>query len=335
MKRNLHLPLILAGTMLVAQAQEQQGFQTPVLLIEKEQPRFRQAWLVAATKTQIRFRETPQAMDTVDARLSDFGGMYILEPKEMTEAFDLYESRKYKEAREAFEKIKTKFKPLQALDNNPSTIAAFFEMECMRHLEDLEALNKVVSTFIKEPLTSESQLRQLELYVLWDAARTKSWDRLEILCRERESVKLPPDQRAQIGYLHGLALEGLNKPMDALNAFQVAITADAGASEVITRKSAIRVMEILKADPEVQHAIKVWGTEDEKKASKGYALLQEAGAMAVLYEMAVGGGEPLPGSLKSLLTYAPEVLSVGAEAPDENADDKEKVEIPEEKKEEE
>lgn len=308
--------------MLAAQAQEQ-GFQTPALLIEKDQPRFRQVWLVAATKTQIRYREAAQAMDTKDARLSDFGGLYILEPKEVTAAFDLYEARKYKEAREAFGKIKTSFKPLQLLDNNPSTVAAFYEMECMRHLEDLEALNKEVSTFIKAPLTSEGQLRQLDLYVLWDAARTKGWDRLEILCRERQDVKLPPDQRAQVGYLHGMALEGMKKPLEALNAYQIAITADAGSSEVITRKSAIRVMEIIKEDPEVKHAISVWGTEDEKKASKGYSLLREAGAMAVLYEMALGGGEPLPTSLKTLVKYAPEVLEVGSEAPDEDAGEKE------------
>lgn len=321
----LHLPLILACTVLAAQAQEQ-GFQTPALLIEKEQPRFRQIWLIAANKREFAYRETPQAMDIKREPLAAFGGLYILEPKDMTGAFDLYEARNYKEAREAFEKIKTRFKPLQTLDNNPSTVAAFYEMECMRHLEDLEALNTAVSTFLKEPLTSESQLRQLELYVLWDAARTKSWDRLDILCRERQDVKLPPDQRSQVGYLHGMALEGLNKPMDALNAFQIAITADAGASEVITRKSAIRVMEIIKADPEVQHAIKVWGTEDEKKTSRGYTMLHEAGAMAVLFEMALGGGEPLPGSLKTLVQYAPKVLDVGAEAPDEKGENEEKKE---------
>jgi hypothetical protein len=119
-----------------------------------------------------------------------------------------------------------------------------------------------------------------------------------------------------------MALEGMGKPLDALNAYQVAITADVGASEVITRKSAIRVMEIIKADPEVQHAITVWGTEDEKKNSKGYNLLREAGAMAVLFGMALGGGEPLPGSLKSLIQYAPEVLEVGAEQPEEEPDEK-------------
>jgi hypothetical protein len=317
----LHLPLILAGTVLAAQAQ--QGFQTPALLIEKENPRFQQVWLMAATKVQIRYREAAQAMDFKDAARGEFGGVYILEPKEVTEAFDLYESRKYKEAREAFEKIKTRFKPIQAIDNNPSTVAAFYEMECMRQMEDLEALNTALSTFMKEPLTSESQLRQLELYVLWDAARTKGWDRLEILCRERENVKLLPEQRAQVAYLHGMAFEGLNKPMEALNAYQIATTADAGASEVLARKSAIRIMEILKANPEVQHAIKVWGSQDEKKNSQGYSLLQEAGAVAVLYEMALGGGDPLPGSLKTLLQYAPKVLEIGADAPDDGEEEKE------------
>ena len=323
----LHLPLILAGTLLAVQAQEQgQGFQTPAYLIEKEPLRARQIWLVAANKAQFAYRETAQAMEIKQDRLMNYGGLYILETKDVTAAFDLYEARKYKEAREAFAKIKARFKPVDKFDNNPATIAAFYEMECMRHMEDLEALQATLGTFLKDPLTSEGQLRQLELYVLWDAVRTKSWDRLDILCRERQEVKLPPEQRAQIGYLHGLALEGLKKPMDALNAYQTAITADVGASEVLTRKSALRVMEILKADEEVQHAIKVWGTEDEKKGTRGYNLLREAGAMAVLYDMSLGGGEPLATSLKSLAQYAPEVLSVGAEAPDEDPDAKEEDE---------
>lgn len=302
----LHLPLAFALTITALPAQEPQGFQTPAYLAEKDQPRLRPAWIVAATKTQIRYKDSELTMDTKDARISEFGAVYLLEPADYSKAMDLFEARKYKEAKEAFEKVKNRFKPVAGMDNNPSTMAAFYEMECMRLLDDLEGLSKALGSFIKEPLTRESQLRQLELYILWDAARMKNWDRLEILCRERDKVKLPGEQRAQVAYLHGLALEGLDRKQEALFAYNTAMTADAAASESIARKSAIRVLEIHKADPDVQQAIKVWGTADEKKGTRGYLHLVEAGAVASIYEIALGAGEPLPTSLKSFLTYKPE-----------------------------
>jgi tetratricopeptide (TPR) repeat protein len=303
----MKLPLSLAFVATVAVATGQpQGFQTPVLLGEKDQPRFRQVWVVAAAKNQIRYKENENAMDTKDARMGEFGAVYILEPAEYSAAMDLFESRKYKEAREAFEKVKNKFKPIAQLDNNPSSLAAFYEMECYRQLGDLEALSQAAATFLKDPITRESQLRQLELYAVWDAARTKSWDRVETLCREREKSKQPSDQRAQVAYLHGMALEGLGKPKEALLPYHTAMTADAGASAMIARAAALRVMEIHKADPDVQQAIKVSGTPDEKKSGEGYFNLREAAAVASLYEIALGAGEPLPASLKSFLNFLPE-----------------------------
>lgn len=301
----LHLPIILFASAAVLSAQPK-GFQTPAIVSEKDKPRISQIWIIAATKTQIRYRERETSMDTKDARVSSFGGLYLLEPPAFTEAMDLYDDRKYKEAQEAFAKIKETYKPVSQLPNNPGTQAAFYEMECLRQLEEYEELSKRLTIFMKDPLSREGQLRQLELYVLWDALRTEAWKRLDILCRERDKSKLPADQRAQVEYLHGRALEGLKKNEEALVAYNAAMVADAAASETLARDSAIRIMRMHKADPLVQQAIKVWGAEDENKGSPGYFHLQEAGAVAALYELGIGAGEPLPSDLKMLLRYKPD-----------------------------
>ena len=298
----IHFPLAIAATTLVLHAQ--QAFQTEVLLIEREGG-FRRVWLTAATKTQIRYREYKDSMDTKDENISKFSAVYILEPDEFFKAMDLYEAGKYKEARVALAKVSEQFKPIRALDNNPSTLAAFHEMECMRKMGDLDALSSALGSFIKDPLTRESQLRQIELYALWDAARTKSWDRLDILARQRVNEKLPGDQRAQVGYLHGLALDGLKRPEEALFAYQIAMTAEAGASAEIARDAALRVLAIHMADHEVRQAINVWGTPDENKNSNGYDRLSEAGAVATLYEISHGAEFPLPAAFKPLLQYKP------------------------------
>ena len=283
-------------------AAPQTPFQTPALLIEKDGA-FRKAWLVAATKTSIRYRETEVGVDTVDGRISDFGAIYLYEPREFSVAMDLYQGRKYEEAKTAFAAVKERFKTLQAMENSHAALAAFYEMECMRRLGDLEGLAAALQKFMKEPLTRETQLRQIELYVLWDAVRTKSWDRLDILGREREKTRLPGDQRAQVAYCHGLALEGLNKPEEALIAYSTAMTADAGASEEIVRMATLRVLAIHKANAEVQNAIKVWGTADENKNSKGYSDLIEAASVAGLFELSLGAGTPLPPEYKTFLKY--------------------------------
>ena len=303
---------IIAATAGALFAQEAaQPFHAEALLIEKEGA-FRKIWIVAATKTAVRYKETEVAVETKDARISEFESIYVYEPKEYVAALDLYQARKYEEAKAAFAAVKERFKSIAQLENSPAALAAFYEMECLRRLGDLEGLNAALGKFIKDPLSRETQLRQLELYVLWDAVRTKSWDRLDILAKERATTKLPGDQRAQVAYCHGLALEGLNRPEEALTAFMTAMTADAAATEEIAREAALRVLAIHKADPDVQQAIKVWGTKDESKNSRGYTHLSEAGAVASLYEMTLGAGKPLPNEFKSFLKYKPQVVDAAA-----------------------
>lgn len=304
--KTLSLAALFSALVLTASAQEV-GFQTPILLIEQEKGRETltrtEVWLIAATKTQIRYRVNEKGLDTKDARIGDFRSIYVYEPRDYSIAMDLYQARKYKEAKEMFAALKTRFKPILNLPNSPAALAAFYEMECMRRLGELEDLATALQTFIKDPLTRETQLRQLELYVLWDAVRTKSWSRLEILAKERAETPLPGDQRVQVAYCHGLALEGLNRPQEALFPYETTLTADTGASEELARQAALRILAIHYDNPEVKNAIKVWGTDDENKNSKGYSDLKEAAAVAKLFEMSLGAGTPLPADYKTFLKY--------------------------------
>ncbi len=227
------------------------------------------------------------------------------EPRELAVAMDLYQDRKYAEAKSKFIEVKERFKADNAAENNPSSLAAFYETECLRKLGDLEGLADARRKFVTPPLTRAWQLRQLEIDELWEAVRTKNWARVETLAKERTATCLPGDQRAQVAYCHGLALEALGRPTEALLAFNIAMTADAGASEEIARQAALHILGIHQADPEVQAALKLRGTKDEDKASNGSKNLTEAAAVAELFQLSLGGGTPLPAGFAKFLQNGP------------------------------
>lgn len=301
MLMRIHLTALFSAVAVSAAAQEP-AFRTPALLIGKS-GESREILLLEATGNSFRYRTKESAADPVDGRIPEDGSIFVFEPREFSAAMDLYQARKYAEAKEKFIAVKERFKPIRSLENSPAVLAAFYELECLRKLGDLEGLARTLRNFDREPLGREIQLRQLELHFLWDAVRTKSWDRLEALAREWENVRLPGEQRAQVAWCHGLALEGLNRPTEALSAYQTVLTADAGASEEITRQAALRILSIHKADPEVQQAIMLWATKDEDRNSKGRINLTEAAAVAELFELSLGAGTPLPAGFREFLKY--------------------------------
>lgn len=288
--------------------------QAEALLIYEEGD-VERVWLTAASTTAVRYKETEVAVDTKDAKIAEIQSIYILEPVALTEAVDLFQGRKYAEAREKLAAVATAYKALEELPDNPSTAASYLMLECLRRSGDLEGLAKALETFDKAGLTREHQLRQLELYAMWDAVRTKDWPRLESIARERLKERLPGYQRAQVGYCLGLALDAQDKIIPAISAYNVAITADVGASEDITRTATANALRLYKKDPTVQTAIKLWGTKDENPNSSGHQLLLEAGALASLYELSLGGGAPLPAEAKDLLKYKQQPVTQSEAAP--------------------
>ena len=298
----LLIPLLAAP---LAFAQDpQQGFQTPAILIKTESPTFlQQIWVVKATKTAVEYRETKIATTTKTANLSDLAVLYLYEPGEYAEAMDLYQNREYKKARELFAKVKETWKPVATLENNPSTLAGFYEMECLRKEGDLVGLMAAFGDFNRSTLTRENQLRQIELYLLWDAVRGEKWPTVLKLVEERAKTRLPGDQRAQVAYCQGLALEATEKPDEAMVAFHTAMVADSAASEEISRQAALKVISYLHEKPEVKRAIQIWGTPEESTSAPGYNKLLEAASLARLYLLSLGGGQPLPEDFQKLTEY--------------------------------
>lgn len=251
-------------------------------------------WLVSATKASVRYLKAPDSAELTDNPLSEITAVQLDEPPELAAALTLYQARKYAEARLKFIELKRRFQPLADLENNPSTLAAFYEMECLRKLGDLNGLAAARAGFSKGPLTRKTQLQQLELDEIWDAVRAKNWGQVEARVKEWERTRLPGDQRAQVAYCRGLALEGLKQPEEALFAYATALTADAGASEEIARQAALRILTIHHTDEEVREALLLRGTKGSDKKSPGSIKLAEAVAVAHLFQLSLGAGAPLP-----------------------------------------
>ncbi len=297
------LPLALAGSAIAQNPQD--SFQTPAFLISENGSTFQRVWIVSATKTNVRYRETEISTQIEESRINRFDTIFIQEPPDYSKAIDLYQGRKYSEARELFAKIKETYSPVATIENNPSTLAAFHEMECLRKLGDLEGLATALRGFDKSALTREYQLRQIELYLMWEAVRGENWEQVEKIVEERAKSRLPGDQRAQLAYCHALALEATDRQQEAVAAYHRAMVADSAASEEISRPAVLRVLAILTAKPEVKRAIQFWGKPEQNTAGPGYNQLLEAASLANLYLMSLGGGEPLPEPFKDLPGFRP------------------------------
>ncbi|MEO7099725.1 MAG: hypothetical protein ABI162_10220 [Luteolibacter sp.] len=227
------------------------------------------------------------------------------EPQDFPLAMDLFQARKYAEARTKFTEVKEDSKESGTQPDSPFALAGFYEMECFRKLGDLDGLARALEKFPKSSVTREWQLRQLELDGIWDTVRLKDWGRVESLVKEQPTLRLAAGQRAQIAYCQGLAQESLNRPEEALFAYNTAMTADGGASEEIVRLAALHILSIHLADPEVRDAIKLWGTPAEDKASKGFLHLKEAAAVATLFRLSLGNAVSLPAEFAELSKYGP------------------------------
>lgn len=266
----------------------------------------RDVWLRAATPTAIGYTfNQGDAVDQMERKsMAEVDSLFIYDPKDYLDALDLFEGRKYAQARQAFAKVKEKYKPFAGVENNPSTMAGFHELECLRKLMDLDGLRLALQTYQKDALTLKTPLTQIEIYLLWDAVRAKTYEKALELAAKYDETRLPGNQRAQVAYCRGRALEGLDRPyQEVLQAYQTAIVADAGASEVVTRDAALRSLEILHRDQELKDAIKAYEASDGEDLIKGYTKVLEGAGLASMFELQLGAGEPLPGKYRYLLKY--------------------------------
>lgn len=294
---------IIAALSFTAYAQEDDGpVLTPTLLFDLK-GEGKLVYLEAATDRAIRFRVNQVAAAFEDARIASFKSIYVYDPDEFIEAKDLYETRKYEDALKKIAEVQTKYAPIAAIVNGPVAKANFLELECLRKLGKLKELDKALRAFDKGSITGPVPQRQLQIYLFWDKLRNEEWNQLHQLAEEYTEVKLTGEQRAQVAYCHGMALEKIERPKDALYQYQIAITADGGGSEVVTSEAALRILEILQANPDVKEAKAAWDAEGEPQLLVGTLLLHEAAAVARLYEMSLGGGKLLPSKYTYFLKY--------------------------------
>lgn len=284
-----------------------------VLIYEDDE--YEKVYLLGGTETNVYYVPVPNAIKVEAKRRSELLGLYITEPKDYSEALALFENRKYTEALDKFRAVKKRYAKFTPLPGNHSALAGFYEMECLRNLEDLEGLAAAVADYRSENLQREDQLQQIEIYIFWDAVRQKQWDRLDRLAKEWTKRSVPNSLRAQIAYCHALSLEALKRPTEALNAYAIAMTADYTKSEVIVRNSVLNSLRVYASIPEVQTAMKLWGSSDEDPNSSGYNLLVEANSLARLYIKAgFGAGAELPTLQKAFLKFTPKEVETEGEA---------------------
>src|SRR5690606_32165705 len=140
----------IAAALVMPAAAQQAAFQADAVLADQDGSNLR-IWIIAATKASIRYRDSEFATTTKDLKLAPSVSVYLFEPPDYSAAIDLYQARKYKEALGKFTLLKNRYKPVEALPGNHSTLAAFYEMECLRKLGDLEGLAKAVEAFSRDP----------------------------------------------------------------------------------------------------------------------------------------------------------------------------------------
>ncbi len=260
-------------------------------------------------KGNIFYKEEENAVDTLRSPINDYSGIWLFEPKDFTAAKNLFEARKYLEAKDAFIALQERYKNYKYLDDSYFELSQFYEMECYRKLKDYETLATKLELYQPDRLTRPGQVQQTKLYRMYDAVHKKDWSRLDIMCKDYSEDILTLGQRAQVAFCQGLAYEGLKRDNDALNSYATAMTVDFTRSESIIREAALNSLRIFEADKEIKVAISLWGTPEEKKGSAGYRKLKEANALARLYDKAgLGSGVQLPAKYKKFQKFTSEEM---------------------------
>ena len=97
--------LAAALAALAAPLAAQGRFQQEALLIY-EDSKFERVWILSAGKNAIRYVDQERSVSPQPKRLSEMEAIWLMEPAEYTEAMELYQGRKYEEARGKFAAVR-------------------------------------------------------------------------------------------------------------------------------------------------------------------------------------------------------------------------------------
>lgn len=303
----------LLATMAMAAAQDR--FQQEAYLIFSQED-IRRVWIGDANEQQFLYYETPRGVDSKQMKLQDPAVIWWVEPAAFAAVRTLDAGRRYEEALEAVRTLKRTYEPLREMKGNYASLAAFHELELLQKLERHDELAKALRDFTprdRASLRHPYRVEQLEIFELWARLARQEFPALEKEAAERLRENPLPAHRAQLEYLRGRAMEGRGDVKGAMEAYQLVALADNGASEVVTADAMLRLLALYQADEEVQAAIKLAGTEEASPHSAGARKLREAGGLARLFEMSLGGGRPLPEKFQELRKHAPDLQTAAKE----------------------
>jgi len=295
-------------TLLLAVAPMASAADAPARLMLKDKSH-NDVLIIKYGAASIIYKMSAQDLNQTKIKISELDSVYFYEPPIYADAQNLYKARKYAEAKKKFIECEKAFKSVDRAPNNYGTLAGFYVLECSRRQFDLKALSSEQEKFRQKALTRKTQFLQLEVNAFWEAVRLKEWERLDRLAQSWHKRKVAGSLRTQISYCHGLALAELAKKDPtkralALNAFNMALTADFTASSEIVIEAASHALQLYADDDLVKLAMKHWGTPKQKKGSVGYQRLKEANALAKLYVVAgFDGMKPMSPEHKAFLKF--------------------------------
>lgn len=261
-------------------------------------------FLTGATESQLKYKQTEQTtkIDTVDR--SRVQSVFFIEPDSFVKAMRAFQTANFEDALLQFQNCKEEFKDVDTVPGNYSTLAAYFEMECFRLSGQFDKLEAAKEKFLSAPLLRQEFLEQVEFYAAWIAAKDESWERMTRLAEEYKDKTEIGSHKAQMAYLAGLGHHNQGELEEALDNYAQAMIADYGASRNVVKMAYEKSLSILKEDEEVQTAMKIYGTADERPGSLGHRRLLQAGALVKLYQLTFGDKEPLADDLKVFEKFA-------------------------------
>lgn len=260
-------------------------------------------WINQVGTAGFRYYADARTTALSELALNQVKTIFFPESQSFGTAMQHFRGRDYRASADAFAAVATEFQVVRPLPNNPSSRAAYFEIESLRMLGEYAEMSEKLGAFNRSGISRENELRQLELNLMWEAVGREAWDQLGHLVEQHSRTRMPGNQRAQVAYCQGLVLENKGETKAAIDAYNEAMIVDAAASEIIARNAALAILRIHDADPDVKVARDFWGSEDFKASVPGYAKLLEAGAVARIFEEFVGAGSPLPDQFKAYLEY--------------------------------
>ncbi len=263
-----------------------------VIITRPESSSLTNVFLVKLDKVNLHYQKRLKSSVVKQLPRRAVKSIFFYEPQIFSDALALYKKGKFEKARQKFEKCKEEHAAYQEFTGNYSTLAGYYEIECMRRLGDLEGMDRLLNLFNPEALDNENYLTQIEIYSFWTALSRGSWKRVLRLADAWKRKLIPPSQRTQIRYCRALAIAELYPSQQALEALYIVIAGSVYTEPELIEKAFVMALEILLRN------VRIPTSSQSQPYSEP---LQEAIALAHVWNDSLGRSQDLPKRYQKLL----------------------------------